>query len=156
LAGRKASFTDSQPLLADLGTPTECGKTYSGPWAAEVGSLEVEMAWKWEEIGTRSGKVIGMIWFTGLALFVLELGAGLDYVQARLASLMPGFVGFLPALAIAAWKVMETAFWNYAELERTFRIVPFATLPFLLVGVALWLRNKMIIQRQQRTKSEQR
>ena len=123
-------------------------------WAAEVGSLEVEMARERQAIETSKGKVLGMIWLTGVALFVVELGAGLDYVQAQLASLMPSFLGFLPALGIATWKVIETTFWNYAQLEKAFRIVPFVTLPFFMVGLALWLRYKMVFHGQQNANSE--
>ena len=114
------------------------------------------MAWKRRENAIRNDKGIGIIWFTGVALFVMELGVGLDYVQAKLASLMPGFVGFMPAVGIAVWQLVETAFWNYAQLERTLQIVPFVTLPFLLVGLALWLRYKMVFQARNSLKNQLR
>ena len=113
------------------------------------------MAWKQQQVATRNGKLIGMIGFTGVALFVVELGAGLDYVQARLGGLMPGFLGFLPAVGIATSKLLGTAFWNYAQWERTFWIVPFITLPFLLVGLALCLRYKRVFQGQPDRESAQ-
>jgi hypothetical protein len=114
------------------------------------------MTWKRQESGIGNGKLFGIIAFTGVALFVMELDAGLDYVQARLANLLPGFMGVVPAVGIAAWKVVEVAFWNSAQLERTFRIVPFVTLPFLLVGLALCLRYKMVFQARNSVKSNER
>ena len=113
------------------------------------------MAREKHEDRTRDGRLSGIISFTGVALFVMELGAGLDYVQARLANLLPGYMGVAPAVGVAAWKVAEAAFWNYAQLERTFRIVPFVALPFLLVGWALCVRYQMVIHERNSVESEQ-
>ena len=104
----------------------------------------------------RRGILFGIISFTGVALFVMELGAGLHYLEGRWANLLPGFMGFMPAVGIATWKVLEVAFWNSAQLERIFRIVPFVMLPFLLVGLALCLRYKMMLHTRNSVMSERR
>jgi hypothetical protein len=106
------------------------------------------MAGTREETGVQNRMLIGAIWLSGVALFVVELTEGLNYLQARLASLAPNFLGFVPATAVATWKLAENAFWNYGQLVRTFQIVPFVTLPFLLVGLALVLRYKLVFQKQ--------
>lgn len=105
------------------------------------------MASKRKEETTRNWW-IAAFWFAGIALFMVELGAGLDYVQAQLAALAPNFLGDLPVASLAAWKVAESAFWNCGQLEATFRTIPFATLPFLLLGVALSMKQKMAFSRQ--------
>jgi hypothetical protein len=91
---------------------------------------------------------MGTLWFTGVTLFVVELSAGLDYVQARLAALAPNFLGCVPAWSLAAWRLAEGAFWNCSQLEVAFRLIPFVTLPFLLVGLALAMRNRAGFGRQ--------
>ncbi|HEY2120138.1 MAG TPA: hypothetical protein VGH37_13200 [Candidatus Acidoferrum sp.] len=138
LAGTGTPFADFRVLPIESPSIVALG--------SRGGSLEAVMARKRQESRTRNGKLIGMIWFIGVALFVLELNAGLDYVQARLANLAPNCLGFLPAIGVATWKIVGSAFWNYSELVRTFQIVPLITLPFLLVGLALWLRYKMVFQ----------
>jgi hypothetical protein len=97
---------------------------------------------------TRRNWWIGAFWFAGVALFVVELGAGLDYVHAQLAALAPNFLGELPIASLAVWKIAESAFWNCGQLEATFRAIPFATLPFLLLGVALSMKQKMAFGRE--------
>jgi len=87
-------------------------------------------------------------WCTGVALFVMELSLALDYVQARFADLAPNFLGVLPALGLAAWKLIESTFWNYGLLEAAFRVAPFVTLPFALIGLAVAMRNSMGLQKQ--------
>lgn len=106
------------------------------------------MAREREQTGIRNRKLTGAIWFSGVILFVVELTEGLNYVQARLANFAPGCLGFVAAAAVAAWKIVENGFWNYSRLVGTFQIVPFIMLPFLLVGLALWLRYKMVFQKQ--------
>jgi hypothetical protein len=147
LTGRKAAFAGARPPFADMSVLSMVGQP-TVDLGSRGGCLEAVMAWKREENGTQDRKIIGMIWFAGVALFVVEMGAGLDYVQARVASWAPTFLGFLPAAGLTAWKILESAFWNYAQLVRTFQIVPFITLPFLLVGLALWMRYKMVFQNQ--------
>lgn len=112
------------------------------------GRPEAVMAGKPEEHGIRNRKLIEGIWLSGVVLFVVELTEGLNYVQARLANFTPGCLGFVAAAAVAALKIVENGFWNYSQLVGTFQIVPFVTLPFLLVGLALWLRYKMVFQKQ--------
>lgn len=90
-------------------------------------------------------------WFTGVALFVMELGVALDYVQARVSALTQSAFGFFPAMGFAAWNAVESAFWNFGHLEAAFRVIPFIVIPFLLVGLGLSMKEKFVWQREQRT-----
>jgi len=91
---------------------------------------------------------MGAFWFAGVGLFMVELNAGLDYVQARLAALVPDFLGCLPAFGLAAWRVAESAFWKCGQLEAAFRLMPFVTLPFVLVLLALSMKDKIRFSRR--------
>ncbi len=99
------------------------------------------MAGKQKTTAKQSGWWMGAFWFTGVALFMMELSVGLDYVQSRLAALVPDFIGCLPALGLAAWKLVESTFWNSGQLEATFQVMPFVTLPFLLLGLAVSMKQ---------------
>jgi hypothetical protein len=114
---------------------------------SEMDGGEAEMARERKE-DTRRNWWIGAFWFAGIALFMMELGAGLDYVHAQFAAIAPNFLGDLPVASLAAWKIVESAFWNCGQLEATFRTIPFATLPFLLLGVALSMKQKTSFSRE--------
>jgi hypothetical protein len=109
---------------------------------SQGGSLEAQMAGERQANGKWNARWVAAFWFTGVVLFVMELNAGRDYLQARLSSLPHNSLGFLPALGLAAWKVVEATFWHYGQLEASFRIMPLVTLPFLLLGLALVLKGK--------------
>ncbi len=97
----------------------------------------------------RNSWLIAAIWFSGIALFVMELNAGLEYLQARLSAQMQNSLGVLPALALAAWKIVETTLWHYGQLEASFRIMPLVTLPFLLLGLGLLMKRSTAWQNEQ-------
>jgi hypothetical protein len=103
---------------------------------------EAQMASTRNKNGQRSGPWGDAFWFAGVAMFVVELGAGLDYVQAQLAAIVPSFLGNVPVLALAGWQIIENAFWNFGQLEATLRIMPFVTLPFVLLGLAVSMKQK--------------
>lgn len=79
-------------------------------------------------------------WIAGVLLFMMELSAGLDYVEARLENLAPNFLDTVPAWGLAAWKLAEAMFWHSGQLEAGFRIVPLVTLPFALIGLAVAMK----------------
>jgi hypothetical protein len=144
-----AVFTDPEPPFPDfLLTPIGVRPTLT--MGGEMDGREAEMASERKEDARRNWW-IGAFWFAGIALFVVELGAGLDYVHAQLAAMAPNFLGDLPVASLAAWKIAESAFWNCGQLEATFRTIPFATLPFLLLGVALSMKQKMAFSRERGT-----
>jgi hypothetical protein len=125
------------------------------PGAASValgsrgGGLEAIMARTWQGNGAQNKGWMAAFWFTGVTLFVMELNAVLNYVEARFADLAPNFLEGLPAWGLAAWKLVESTFWNYGQLEATFRVAPFVTLPFALLGLALAMKVSVGFRRQQ-------
>lgn len=97
----------------------------------------------------RNGLMIAALWFSGVVLFVTELNTGLAYVQERVATVAHSSLGFFPALALASLKFLSTAFWHYRQFEASVRILPLATLPFLLLGLAVWMGRNGLWRRQE-------
>jgi branched-subunit amino acid transport protein len=110
------------------------------------------MAGERQENSKLSGWWIAALWFAGVAMFVVEWNAGLEYVEARLSEIAPSFLGYLPAVAVAALKLEGSAFWNAGYLEATFRMMPLTTLPIILGGLGLALKDKIGFPRQRATK----
>ncbi len=96
----------------------------------------------------RNRRWMTAFWFTGVVLFMMELNAGLNYVESRFADLSPKFLDAVPAWGLATFKLVEDAFWNFAELEATFRITPLVALPFALLGLAISMRGFMGFRRR--------
>jgi hypothetical protein len=80
-------------------------------------------------------------WFTGVGLFMVELKAGVDYVQEHLTGLTLNFLDVLPAFSLATWRIVERVFWHYGQLESAFRTMPFVTLPFMLLAMAAIMKR---------------
>jgi hypothetical protein len=110
---------------------------------SQEGGLEEEMARERGTTVVENNWWTTAFWFTGVALFVVQLSAGWDYVQGSFAALAPNFLGCIPALGLATWKIAEPMLWNCGQLETTFRMTSFATLPLVLVGLALSMRNRI-------------
>jgi hypothetical protein len=142
LTGREPVFAGTGLLFADFAV-----LPFPGPSTLAMGSrgsgLEAEMTEERKAAAKWRGWWTAAFWFAGVTLFMVQLSAGLDYVQARFAALAPNFLGCLPALGLAAWKVAEATFWNCGQLEATFRMTSFATLPFVLVGLAMSMRQRI-------------
>ena len=100
------------------------------------------------ETKTRNGWWIRAFWFAGVVLFMMELGAGLNYVELRLTNFVPNFLDAVPALGLAAWKITESAFWNYGQIEATFRVLSLVAMPFALMGLAMMMKGSTGFRRQ--------
>ena len=68
--------------------------------------------------------------------------------QAQLAAIVPSFLGNVPVLAFAGWNIAESVFWNRQHLEAMLRIMPFATLPFVLLALAFSMKQRAGFARQ--------
>jgi len=108
------------------------------------------MASRRNENNVASGWWSDTFWFAGVAMFVVELSAGLDYVRAQLASIVPTCLGNVPVLAFAGWNIAESAFWNRGQLEATLCIMPLVTLPFVLLVLAISMKQRTEFTCQQR------
>jgi hypothetical protein len=111
-------------------------------WAAETGSLEAGMASaRARERSTRNWMMLALL-IGGIGLLVVEMRAGMDYVQASLKQEMVDFLDCVPAMGVTMLSVAQKAFWSCASVEGTLRVMPLVTLPFVLVGVGLALGKR--------------
>ncbi len=78
----------------------------------------------------------------GIGLLVVEMSAGMDYVQASLKQEMVDFLDLIPALGVMVLNFVQKAFWSYGSVACALRVMPLVTLPFVLVGVGLALRKR--------------
>ena len=78
----------------------------------------------------------------GIGLLVVEMSAGMDYVQASLKQEMVDFLDCVPAMGVTVLSVAQKAFWSYGSVECALRVMPLVTLPFVLVGVGLALSRR--------------
>ena len=78
----------------------------------------------------------------GIGLLVVEMSAGMDYVQASLKQEMVDFLDCVPAMGVTVLSVAQKVFWSCGSMEGTLRVMPLVTLPFVLVGVGLALGKR--------------
>src|SRR5260370_37584784 len=103
-------------------------------WAAEMGSLEADMASaRASERSTRSWMMLALL-IGGIGLLVVEMSAGMDYVQASLKQEMVDFLKCVPAMGVTVLSVAQKVFSSCGSVEGTMRVRPLMTLPVVVVG----------------------
>ena len=80
-------------------------------------------------------------WAAGLALLLVELHAGMAYVEAGLRENQGSVLGWLPAAGMLTLKVAEQSIWHWDAVETSLRAIPLGVLGFLLVGLGMLLRK---------------
>jgi hypothetical protein len=93
------------------------------------------------ERSTRNWMMLALL-IGGIGLLVVEMSAGMDYVQASLKQEMVDFLDLIPALGVMALNFAQKAFWSYGSVACALRVMPLVTLPFVLVGVGLALGKR--------------
>lgn len=106
------------------------------------GSLEAGMASaRASERSMRNWMMLALL-TVGIGLLVVEMSAGMDYVQASLKQERVDFLDGIPALGVMVLNFAQKAFWGYGNVEGLLRVLPLVTLPFVLVGVGLALGKR--------------
>jgi hypothetical protein len=109
---------------------------------SEDGSPEAEMAsTRSSERSTREW-IVGALWIVGIGLLVVEMSAGMDYVQASLKQEMVDFLDLVPALGVLVLNLGQKAFWSLGTVASVLQVTPMVTLPLVLVGVGLVLGRR--------------
>jgi hypothetical protein len=107
-----------------------------------MGSLEAGMASaRVSERSTRNWMMLVLL-IGGIGLLVVEMSAGMDYVQASLKQEMVDFLDCIPALGVMVLNFAQKAFWSCGSVQSVLRVMPMVTLPFVLVGVGLALGRR--------------
>lgn len=90
-----------------------------------------------------NGWMMWTFWAAGVTLLLVELNAGMEYLQAGLRQNMGNLLGWAPAMGVITLKVAEQSVWHWSLLALLLRAVPLGALGFLLVLFGLSL-NKQI------------
>jgi hypothetical protein len=112
------------------------GSRGGGPEAGMAGTMNAKQ-------GNRQW-MVWPFWVAGIGLLVVEMSAGMDYVQASLKQQMVELLGWFPAMGLLTLKFAEQAFWNYGSLESALRTMPLVALPFVLLGVGVALGRRTV------------
>jgi hypothetical protein len=83
--------------------------------------------------------MVWALWVGGIGLLVVEMSAGMDYVQASLKQQMVDFLDWIPATGVLVLNFAQKVFWNYGTFQCAMRVMPLVALPFVLLGVGLAL-----------------
>jgi len=88
--------------------------------------------------------MVWSFWVAGIGLMVVEMSAGIDYVQASLKQQLVDLFGWFPATGLIMLKFIQQAIWNYRSLEGALRTMPLVALPFVLLGVGVALGRRAV------------
>jgi hypothetical protein len=138
IAGERSPFAGKAAWFTDLAVPAKRGSPSMAVGSRE-GSPEAGMASTRESERGKQHWIVWALWAGGIGLLVVEMSAGMDYVQASLKQQMVDFLDGVPALGVLALHFAQKAFWAYGNVENALRLMPVVTLPFVLLGVGLAL-----------------
>ena len=88
------------------------------------------------------GWMMWAFWAAGVALLLVELNVGMEYLEAGLQQNM-GSLGWAPALGIIRLRLAEQSVWHLGALATAARAVPLGALGLLLVALGLALNKHM-------------
>jgi hypothetical protein len=91
-------------------------------------------------------------WAAGVSLLLVEVKAGVEYVEAGLEQNLSGLLGTLPAMGMITLNVAEHSIWHWGSLQVVMQALPMAAMGFLLVLAGLAMNRDSGISRWQRSK----
>jgi hypothetical protein len=108
------------------------------------GSLEAGMASTSASERSMRSWMVGALWVGGIGLLVVEMRAGMDYLQASLRQQMVDFLDWIPAMGVMALDFAQKVFWSFGSVESALAVMPMVTLPLVLLGVGLALGKRTL------------
>jgi hypothetical protein len=88
-------------------------------------------------------------WAAGVGLLLVELNAGMEYLEAGLQQNMGSMFGWAPAMAMVMIKAAEQTLWHWGTLSLVLRAVSLGVLGLLLVGLAVASNKQIVESREQ-------
>src|SRR6516165_8911802 len=82
-------------------------------------------------------------WAAGACLLLVELKAGMEYVETGLAQNMAGMLGCVPAMGMITLNVAENSMWHWSALELALQSVPMVATGLLLVLASVLLNREV-------------
>jgi len=98
--------------------------------------------------GLKSGKqkrnpwLVRSIWIAVVGLFVVEMSAAVDYVEASITQHAGGGVDWLTAFGLVVLNIAEQSLWHAGKLMPIFQYLPLAALPFVLMAIGLAMSRR--------------
>lgn len=85
-------------------------------------------------------------------MLLVEVNAGVEYVNAGLQQNMANLLGWAPALGMITLKMAEQSIWHWSLLAVVLRAVPLAAMGLLLVTLGLAMNRQIGSARKQSAK----
>jgi len=94
--------------------------------------------------GKKSGssRMMWAFWAAGVSLLLVEVKAGMEYLEAGLRHNLAGLLGDVPAMGMITLNVAEHSLWNWGSLQWAAQAVPMVATGLLLVTVAVMLNGR--------------
>jgi hypothetical protein len=81
------------------------------------------------------------LWAAGIGLLLVEVNAGMEYLEAGLRQNVGNLLGWLPAMGVITLKMAEQALWHWGTLTLLLRAVPLAAMGMILVGISVGMQR---------------
>lgn len=81
-------------------------------------------------------------WAAGVSLLLVELQAGMEYLEAGLEQNMAGMLGCLPAMGMITLNVAEHSMWHWSAVQVALQCVPMVAMGLLLVFASVMLNRQ--------------
>jgi hypothetical protein len=104
--------------------------------------------------GTKRGSswMMWAFWAAGVSLLLVEVAAGMEYLEAGLQHNMAGLLGNLPAMGMITLYVAEHSAWHWGSLYMVMQAMPMVAIGFLLVLAGLAMNRDSRISHWQNRK----
>ncbi|HTZ31604.1 MAG TPA: hypothetical protein VMH31_04055 [Methylomirabilota bacterium] len=99
------------------------------------------MAGRTSGLRTKGSWMMWAFWAAGVSLLLVEVKAGMEYVETGLQQNLSGILGDLPAVGMITLNMAEHSLWHWGSLQMAMQAVPMVATGLLLVTVALMLRR---------------
>jgi hypothetical protein len=90
---------------------------------------------------TASSWMMWAFWAAGVSLLLVEVQAGMEYVEAGLQQNLANLLGYLPAMGMITLNVAEHSAWHWSSLQMALQSVPMVAMGLLLVTAAVMLNR---------------
>jgi len=100
---------------------------------------EAAMARTASDTRVKSSWMMWAFWAAGVSLLLVELQAGMEYLEAGLERNMSGMLGCLPAMGMITLNFAEHSVWHWSAMQGALQSVPLVALGLLLVFASVML-----------------
>jgi hypothetical protein len=135
------AFAGAGAAFADLRVQAQRGGS-SLAMVTEKRIWEGTMAVRKSEDRTGTSWVMWALGVAGVTLLVVELNAGMAYVEAGLQENLTNLGGWLPAAGMFTLKMAANSIWLRETWETLLHTAPLAALGFVLVGLGVGLNRR--------------